>query len=61
LDEHGRVMVGSNGRPLVEVDHWASFWNGWYSNIPGIAWVVFLMLGIFLLLIGRSYKKQRPM
>ena len=60
LDEHGHVIVGPNGRPLVEIDHWASFWNGWYSNILGIASVLFLALGILLLLLGMPYKKQRP-
>jgi hypothetical protein len=60
LDAHGHVILGPNGRPLVEVDQWATFWNGWYSNIPGILSVAFLGLGVFLLLLGRPYKKQRP-
>ena len=59
VDESGHVMVAPNGRPLVVVDHWASFWNGWPSNLPAVAAIGFLLLGIILLLSGRPYKRSR--
>jgi hypothetical protein len=48
LDADGHVMLNSNGRPLVEVDQWASFWNGWPSNLPFVAAIFLLILGVVL-------------
>ena len=59
LDDSGHVMLAPNGRPLVEVDHWASFWNGWPSNLPAVAAIGFLLLGIVLLLLGKPYKRSQ--
>jgi len=59
LDESGHLLLAPNGRPLVEIDHWASFWNGWPSNLPGVAAIGFLLLGITLLLLGKPYKRSQ--
>ncbi len=59
LDESGHVMLAPNGRPLVEVNQWASFWNGWPSNLPVVAAIGFLLLGIVLLLLGKPYKRSQ--
>ena len=48
LDADGHVMLNSNGRPLVEIDQWASFWNGWPSNLPVVAALLFFILGVVL-------------
>ena len=45
VDTDGHVMLNFDGRPLVEVDHWASFWNGWPSNIPIVAAIFPIILG----------------
>jgi hypothetical protein len=60
LDEQGHFMLAPNGRPLVEVDQWASFWNGWPSNIPVIIAVAFFLLGIALWIRNKHFKKQQP-
>lgn len=48
LDAQGHVVLNSTKRPLVEVDHWASFWKGWLLNIPFLPAVFMLILGVAL-------------
>ncbi len=55
VDDLGNVMLGSTWRPMYELDQWASFWNGWPSNIPWVAAQFFLILGIVLWFRGKSY------
>ncbi len=50
LDNSGQVMTGADGQPLVEVDQWASYWNGWQANIPITAAIGFFCLGIAIAL-----------
>jgi hypothetical protein len=59
IDEDGNIMFAPNGRPLVEVDEWASFWNGWPSNLPAVAAIGFLLLGFLLLLFGSPFRKDQ--
>ena len=60
LDADGRVMLLPNGRPVIEVDQWASFWNGWPSNLPLVAAILFLFLGVVLWFRSRI-KEKVPM
>lgn len=55
VDDLGNVILGPSGRPIYEVDQWASFWNGWPSNIPWVAAQLFLILGIVLWFRGKFY------
>lgn len=48
LDDEGHVIMDSNGRTLVEIDQWASFWNGWPSNLPIVAAMLIFALGVVL-------------
>ena len=50
VDDYGQVMRSPDGLPLIEVDQWASYWNGWPSNIPVTGALVFFVLGIALLI-----------
>lgn len=57
LDADGRVMLYPNGCPMIEVDEWASFWNGWPSNLPLVAAILFLILGVVLWIRSRIKEK----
>lgn len=48
VDDYGQVMRSPDGQPLIEVDQWASYWNGWPSTIPMTGALVFFILGIAL-------------
>lgn len=48
VDDFGNVTFDSAGHPMYEVDQWASFWNGWLSNIPWVTAQFFLIFGVAL-------------
>ena len=50
VDHDGQVMLSPDGDPLLYVDQWASYWNGWPSNLPITAGVGFFTLGIVILI-----------
>ena len=58
LDEHGQILLAPNGRPMVEIDQWASFWHGWPSNLSMLAAVMFFCIGIFLVIFRRLHKMK---
>lgn len=45
LDDSGHVIIGTDGQPLIEIDQWASYWNGWAANLPLTAALGFLCFG----------------
>ena len=55
VDHDGQIMLSPDGNPIFYIDSWASYWNGWLSNIPVTLAFGFLALGIVMLLRGMPY------
>ncbi|RYD40211.1 MAG: hypothetical protein EOP85_14640 [Verrucomicrobiaceae bacterium] len=59
LDAAGQQVFWESGRPRYEVDQWASFWNGWPSNVPIILALVFFLMAAVKLASGMWRSRRR--
>jgi hypothetical protein len=47
LDESGSVIIGLDGRPLMTISHWQTWWANWPSNVSLIIAALFAVFMIF--------------
>ena len=58
-DASGKMPTDQYGYPMLKIDHWASFWNGWLANVPAVLAYAFFVGGVWQLLI-KVMKRLRP-
>jgi len=46
LDAAGKQVLRDDGTPRMETDQWATFWNGWSTNVPMMLAVVLFVVAV---------------